>query len=393
VNPVRLSECCEIVSGATPKSAVPEFWDGDVDWATPADLSGLSGAYIHSTPRKLTLAGLASCSSTVLPPGSVLFSSRAPIGHVAINTAPMATNQGFKSLIPNAGILDAKYLYHWLRGNKTYLQSLGNGATFKEVSKATVARIEIPLPPIYEQRRIAAILDQADDLRVKRHQALAQLDNLTLSIFLDMFGDPDMAVRGGNYRFLPEVVAELQGGKNLVASDPNLDARNRVLKISAVTGFRYRPAESKPLPNEYSPPRSHFVRPGDLLISRANTTDLVGAVALVEETPTNLVLPDKLWRFVWRDPENVDPTYVWALLQTPAMRRELSARSSGTGGSMKNISKAKLATLRLPWPDVEEQHKFAARMSARAAIARVYEGPALDALFESLQSRAFSGRL
>ncbi len=151
---------------------------------------------IDETPRTITEEGLAKSSAAVLPAGSVLFSSRAPIGHVAINAVPMATNQGFKSFVPKAGVVDAKYLYHWLRANRTYLESLGNGATFKEVSKATVSRIEVPLPPVPQQKRIAAILDHADTLRAKRREAIARLDELTQSIFIDMFGDPSSNSRG-----------------------------------------------------------------------------------------------------------------------------------------------------------------------------------------------------
>ncbi len=186
---VRLEDCTEIVSGATPSTLESAYWDGDICWATPKDLSELDGAYISDTPRKITRRGLQSCAATVLPSESVLLSSRAPIGHVAINTVPMATNQGFKSFVPNRERVYAKFLYHWLRRNRPYLESLGNGATFKEVSKAVVARIEIPLPPLPEQRRIAEILDRADALRAKRRAALARLDTLTQSIFLDMFGD------------------------------------------------------------------------------------------------------------------------------------------------------------------------------------------------------------
>ncbi|MCA1676104.1 MAG: restriction endonuclease subunit S [Actinobacteria bacterium] len=142
------------------------------------------------TPRKITEAGLRDCGARLLPPQSVLLSSRAPIGHVAINTVPMATNQGFKSLAPDPLQVDAKYLYHWLRANRSYLKGLGNGATFKEISKEVISRVEIPLPQIVEQCGIAEILDQAEMLRAKRHEALAQLDELAQSIFLGMFGDP-----------------------------------------------------------------------------------------------------------------------------------------------------------------------------------------------------------
>jgi len=128
VNMIPLGQLCEIVSGATPKTSIAGYWDGDIDWATPADLSRLRGAYIDETPRKITAAGLATCAASLLPVGSVLLSSRAPIGHVAINTRLMATNQGFKSLVPNPELLDAKYLYYWVRAHKDYLQSLGNGA-------------------------------------------------------------------------------------------------------------------------------------------------------------------------------------------------------------------------------------------------------------------------
>src|SRR5206468_112314 len=92
---VRLDECAEIIAGATPSTSVEAFWGGDVCWATPKDMSELEGAFIANTPRKLTHAGLENCAAKILPAGSVLFSSRAPIGHVAVNTVPMATNQGF----------------------------------------------------------------------------------------------------------------------------------------------------------------------------------------------------------------------------------------------------------------------------------------------------------
>lgn len=183
-----MGEVAEIVSGATPKTGVADFWGGDVPWATPADLSKLNGAaYISATPRNLTQAGVRGCATRILPAGSVLLSSRAPIGHVAINTVPMATNQGFKSLVPSPD-LDAKFLYHWIKSKTVYLQSLGNGATFKELSKRTVEQIQIPFPPLPEQRRIAAILDHADALRDKRRRVLSLFDPLVEAIFRSMFG-------------------------------------------------------------------------------------------------------------------------------------------------------------------------------------------------------------
>jgi type I restriction enzyme, S subunit len=172
---VYLGDVAQIVSGATPKSSVDQYWDGDIHWITPADLSRLEGKEVSATARRFTEAGLSSCSSRILPPRSVLFSSRAPIGHVAINTVPMATNQGFKSFVPDQEILSSDFLYWWLKSSKAYLQSLGRGATFKEVSKEIVESIEIPLPPLEEQRRIAAILDKAVSLEKISQSAITKL--------------------------------------------------------------------------------------------------------------------------------------------------------------------------------------------------------------------------
>jgi hypothetical protein len=185
----KLGDVCEIVSGATPKTAQKQYWDGDIYWATPKDLSGLNDKIIKRTQRKITATGLSSCAAKVLPKDSVLFSSRAPIGLVAVNDVEMATNQGFKSFVPNANVLSSDYLYWWLKTNRVYLNGLGVGATFKEVSKSIVERVEIPLQPLAEQKRIAAILDKAAEIKAKREQAIAKLDELAESKFVEMFGN------------------------------------------------------------------------------------------------------------------------------------------------------------------------------------------------------------
>src|SRR5262249_21167392 len=148
-----------------------------------------------------------------------------------------------------------------------------------------------------------------------------------------------------------DYVAEFQGGKSIESErDDNLATRNRVLKVSAVTGMQFLAHESKPLPDGYEPPEAHFVRSGDLLFSRANTTELVGAVAYVRSTPPNVLLPDKLWRFVWRQPQTVVPLFIWALFQTPRVRDEIGRRATGTSGSMKNISQEKVLGIRTICP-------------------------------------------
>lgn len=267
------------------------------------------------------------------------------------------------------------------------LTGLNRAAAVPGLNREDAYRQRLLLPPIDQQCRIAAILDQADALRSKRRIAMEHSEGLGLSIFLDMFGDPDKSQAGQRTIRFGEI-ADLQGGRNLVADDSDARTPFQVLKISAVTSGTFKPGEAKPLPVDYTPPDAHLVRQGDLLISRANTAELVGAVAYVDSCPSNLVLPDKIWRFLWKDPQSV-PLYYWALFRTPRIRQQISRLASGTGGSMKNISKAKLEQLELPYADPALQRAFYKRLAAIPAPSAAE----FDELFASLQSRAFSGQL
>ena len=151
---VKLGEVCEVVTGATPRTDDPNNWDGEILWATPNDMGKLRGYIIEDTERKISHKGFESCSTKLLPPGSILLTTRAPIGHLAINLKPMCTNQGFKSLIPSSQIHNW-FLFFVLKYFVPVLQSMGRGQTFTEISKGQVETFGIPLPPLPEQKRIA----------------------------------------------------------------------------------------------------------------------------------------------------------------------------------------------------------------------------------------------
>lgn len=240
--------------------------------------------------------------------------------------------------------------------------SFGTNARRRKAHFKDFVRLEMPLPPLAEQERIVRLLDEADTNRKLRAQADQRTADLIPALFHEMFGDPVTNPMGWNVQPVRNLVADLQGGRNIASAGENeQEGGYRVLKVSAVTSGTYRPEESKPLPPGYQPPAGHIVRPGDLLFSRANTTELVGATCHVGDTPPNLLLPDKLWRFVWKDEAAVCPLYMLALLQSRSIRRKLSKLSSGSGGSMKNISKAKLMGLQFPVPSLEHQLRFALR--------------------------------
>lgn len=392
---VALGEVCEVVGGGTPKTSVSDYWDGDILWATPKDLSEQRQRHITQTTRRITAAGLRASGARILPTGSVLLSSRAPIGLVAINDAPMATNQGFKSLVPNPAHADAGYIAHWLSARTSYLQSLGTGATFKEISKRVVEKIELPLPPLHEQLRIGRVLDAAVEIEQLRMRALSVAAELLSSRFEELFGSTKREAHWDRVA-VRDFVARFSGGKSFAGVDNgDADAPHRVLRVSAVTSGQFRPEESRPVPRAYDPPLEHYVKDGDLLISRANTAELVGAVALVETCPQGLILPDKVWRFVWRDPAASVPEFVWQLFRTREMRQAIQRRATGTSGSMKNISAQKLMGIEVTWPPIRQQREFAQVYRAMAPLRRelLQHLSETQALFVVLQHRAFAGEL
>lgn len=155
----RLEEIGIVASGGTPSTSVPEYFEGDVPWITPADLSSFTGKFIQRGRRNISEKGLHSSSAVLLPAGTILFSSRAPIGYVAIAANPIATNQGFKNLTLHEGVFN-EYVFHYLKASKKLAESYGSGTTFREVSASRFRLIPIPLAPYNEQVRIAARLEE-----------------------------------------------------------------------------------------------------------------------------------------------------------------------------------------------------------------------------------------
>lgn len=310
---------------------------------------------------------------------------------------PLCLNTSMIRIRPNnERTIDKRFLRYCIESRefKTQIQRLITGSAQPNFGPLHLSKVTIPLPPLSEQKRIAEILDQAEALRAKRRAALALLDELTQSIFLDMFGDAEVNSSRWPVKKVEEYVFEFQGGKSLESIDDD-NSINRVLKVSAVTGMKFRPFESKPVPDAYAPPKEHFVKPNDLLFSRANTTELVGAVAYVSECSENLLLPDKLWRFVWKNPGEIHPLFIWFLFQTRPVRREIGNRATGTSGSMKNISKAKLNGIPTILPPFDIQELFANRVKSVENIKTELRKSLadFDALFASLQYRAFRGLL
>lgn len=181
----KLGEVCTIVSGSTPKTSVTSYWDGNIKWITPAELNE-DTFYIMDSVRHITEEGKEKTGLSYLPTGTVILSSRAPIGKTAIAGCKMCCNQGFKNLICSDAIYN-EYLYFFLKSKTDYLNSLGRGATFKEISKSIVESIEIPLPEVKQQKEIAEKFKKLEQLISLRKQQLAKLDELVKAQFANMF--------------------------------------------------------------------------------------------------------------------------------------------------------------------------------------------------------------
>ena len=159
---LSLSDLATIVGGGTPSRRQKAYWNGNVPWATPTDVTGLGGRVISETASTITDEGLANSSAGLLPPCSLLMTTRATIGACAINQVSMATNQGFQSLVPKQGTC-VEFLYYLIQHHKRRLERLAAGSTFLEVSKRALHGFRVVVPPLIEQRKIAAILSSVDD--------------------------------------------------------------------------------------------------------------------------------------------------------------------------------------------------------------------------------------
>jgi len=160
----NISDLGDVVGGATPSTKNPENYEnGTIAWITPKDLSNFTGRFISRGERNITDAGLKSCSTQLMPAHTILFSSRAPIGYVAIAENEVCTNQGFKSIVPNQDT-DYMFLYYLLKFNKDKIERMGSGTTFKEVSGSTMRGVPVRVPVSYvNQRKIGSFLGSIDD--------------------------------------------------------------------------------------------------------------------------------------------------------------------------------------------------------------------------------------
>ena len=222
---MKLSELGEIVGGSTPSTKDSQNYDGNISWITPKDLANYNKIYIKSGERSITEKGFNSCSTKMLPRNSILFTSRAPIGYIAIASNELCTNQGFKSIIPNNKI-NYLFLYYLLKYNKDYIASFGSGTTFKEVSGTVMKNIEVSIPDtIEEQRKIANILYTID----QKIELNNQINDNLLKLGLELITEE---MKKQSTKELRNIIKFIKGKKPINISETNKDKYLSYLTIA-----------------------------------------------------------------------------------------------------------------------------------------------------------------
>ena len=291
--------------------------------------------------------------------------------------------------------LDSKYFYFYLNKLQSEIFSKAQGAAQPNISTKDIGSMTIPLPPLAEQQKIAAILDAADSLRQKDQQLVERYTALSQSLFLEMFGDPVTNPMGWKKKTLSDFISNLDTGVSVNSTDTEYqDTQFGILKTSCVYSGIFSPEQAKVIREDEFERAKLNPKADSIIISRMNTPELVGKSAYIERDFPMLFLPDRLWQ---SEKSGLEYSVKWlaTAISFNSFMKEISKIASGTSGSMKNISKGKFLGLPITYPSASLQNQFAERIQlieaqkqqAQLSLAKS------DALFNSLLQRAFTGEL
>ena len=339
----KLGEVCTIVSGSTPKTSVTSYWDGNIKWITPAELNE-DTFYIMDSVRHITEEGKEKTGLSYLPTGTVILSSRAPIGKTAIAGCEMCCNQGFKNLICSDSIYN-EYLYFFLRSKTEYLNSLGRGATFKEISKSIVENIEIPLPEVNQQKEIAEKFKKLEQLISLRKQQLAKLDELVKARFVEMFENVTEENALENLCHFIDY-----RGKTPEKSDsglPFITAKNIRMHYMSFNTQEFISKEN------YDKVMTRGIpKVGDIVFT---TEAPLGNVCRIPQFDTDFYIGQ---RIITMQTKLLNPVYLEYALSSDDFKRKLVGKSSGS--TVTGIRSKLLGKLTIPVPSKGLQNQFAA---------------------------------
>ena len=379
-----ISDIGTVIGGATPSTKKSENYDGgQIPWITPKDLSTFSGRYISRGDRNITEVGLKSCSTQLLPTHSVLFSSRAPIGYIAIAQNEVCTNQGFKSVVPNENT-DYLFLYYLLKYNKEAIEYMGCGTTFKEVSGNTMKGIHVKVPvSIAEQRKIAGVLDALDtkiEYNAKINNNLEQQAQMLFDNFYD-------SLSGQSCILLSEMIDIRDGthdspkatehGYPLVTSKHLLPFGVDTLSANIISKADYDKV------NERSK-----VNTGDILISMIGT---VGLISYVIDSPVEFAIKN-VGLFKTSQHPSLD-LYILYYLKSKSTTQHIEKCLAGSTQKYISLGELRKLPIVVPSPDELAAYNLVVRPIVSEIALLVQENRRLSNLRDTLLPKLMSGEL
>ena len=386
-----IGDICDVVNGGTPKTGVAEYWGGPHRWITPAEMGKRPTPYIDRTDRTITEQGLQNSSARPLPPYSVILSSRAPIGHLVINTEPMATNQGCKGLVPRSRI-DHKFLYYYLGSIVDLLNDLGTGATFKELSGGKLKEVRVPVPSIAEQRRIVAILDEAfEGIAAAKANTEKSLQNARELFDSKLYALLGQDVAGWPRKTLREIAVDFGRGKSKhrPRNDPKLyGGPYPFIQTGDVRGAGHLITEYTQNYSEAGLAQSKLWPTGTLCITIAANIAETGVLDFAACFPDSVI-------GVVVDESQTSSKYLEYMLHT--VKADLKAK--GKGSAQDNINLATFENERFPFPDLTIQAQVVSLLDDLSYEVQRLDGlctlklTAIEELKSSLLRQAFTGAL
>lgn len=396
----RLGDVADVRPGRTPRAferrlSATHRTDRNVPFFKVGDMNS-HVRHLRSARVWLALDEVSNFGLDLLPPGSVVFPKAG--GAIATNKKRLlavagAVDLNCMAVVPGDEI-DERFLYHWFQALD--LSQISDGSVLPQISKRRVLELTVSVPPLDEQHRIVVTLEdhlsRLDDAGGSLASSKHRVGTLWRSLL-------EEGIRSRRYETRPlrDVIQRVEAGRSFGGSSaPASPAEWGIIKVSAMTWGEFRPEENKRVPTERVDPRFE-IRSGDLLVSRANTNDYVGAPVLVGATRPRLALSDKSLRLVPRN--DVDSRWLLRALSSQTVRRQISARATGTKDSMRNISQAALLAVELPVPSLGDQLDIADALDACDRRLRRLEQQLAVAvsharvLRHALLSAAFSGRL
>ncbi|EBC0774851.1 restriction endonuclease subunit S [Salmonella enterica subsp. enterica] len=404
-----IGEISDVVAGGTPRANNPENFvepGAGVAWLTPADLSGYTEKYISRGARDLSKSGYESSSAKLIPAGSLLFSSRAPIGYVAIASNELSTSQGFKSFVFPTEV-NSSYAYYFLRSIRDFAESQGTGTTFKEVSISIVKTFPFILPPLAEQKVIADKLDflmsqvETTKTRLERIlQILKHFRQVVLSAAMNGKLTDDWRKKNSSEKWKSVTLLDVIESKPRNGYSPKgVDYKTAIknLTLSAVTKGYFLDGCFKYVDVEI-PVDSHlWVKNNDILIQRANSIEHVGISAIYQGEDDQYIYPDLMMKI--RANKNILTKYLHYCLLSDKTRDYFRKNASGTTGNMPKINQGIVSATPINLPAMPEQVEIVRRVDQLFTYAEKIEVQSINALkrvnnlSQSILIKAFRGEL